>query len=66
GIRDRDDRLVGSEMCIRDRPASLPPIRRPHRPRRPASDAQPLAAAPRDDNSRAAAAAKAANAGTAH
>jgi penicillin-binding protein 2 len=38
----------------------------PHRPRRPASDAQPLAAAPRDDNSRAAAAAKAANAGTAH
>ncbi|HDR9051469.1 TPA: penicillin-binding protein 2 [Burkholderia vietnamiensis] len=48
------------------RPASLPPIRRPHRPRRPASDAQPLAAAPRDDNSRAAAAAKAANAGTAH
>ncbi|MDN7734646.1 penicillin-binding protein 2, partial [Burkholderia orbicola] len=46
--------------------ASLPPIRRPHRPRRPASDAQPVAAAPRDDNHRATAPAKAADAGTAH
>ncbi|PCD57553.1 hypothetical protein, partial [Burkholderia sp. IDO3] len=46
--------------------ASLPPIRRPHRPRRPASDAQPAATAPRDDNYRATASAKAATAGTAH
>ncbi|RQX80251.1 penicillin-binding protein 2 [Burkholderia anthina] len=46
--------------------ASLPPIRRPHRPRRPASDAQPAVAAPRDDNHRATAPAKAADAGTAH
>ncbi|WP_175718726.1 penicillin-binding protein 2 [Burkholderia anthina] len=46
--------------------ASLPPIRRPHRPRRPASDAQPAATAPRDDNYRATAPAKAATAGTAH
>lgn len=48
------------------RAASLPPIRRPHRPRRPASDAQPLVATPRDDNHRATASAKAADAGTAH
>ncbi|MDR8735324.1 penicillin-binding protein 2 [Burkholderia pseudomultivorans] len=48
------------------RPASLPPIRRPHRPRRPASEAQPLAAAPREDNHRATPAQQAANAGPAH
>ncbi|MCO8505192.1 hypothetical protein, partial [Burkholderia cenocepacia] len=46
--------------------ASLPPVRRPHRPRRPASDAQPVVATPRDDNHRATAPAKAADAGTAH
>ncbi|MBR8067228.1 hypothetical protein KDX32_29645, partial [Burkholderia ambifaria] len=46
--------------------ASLPPIRRPHRPHRPASGAQPVATAPRDDNFRASAPAKAVNAGTAH
>jgi penicillin-binding protein 2 len=66
GGRQRGAGDRGEASAAAPRPASLPPIRRPHRPRRPASDAQPLAAAPRDDNSRAAAAAKAANAGTAH
>ncbi|MDN7941411.1 hypothetical protein QZM76_24455, partial [Burkholderia multivorans] len=54
--------------------ASLPPMRRMHRPHRPAGDdprkppqdGQPFAAGPRDDHSRATAAADAANAGTAH
>ncbi|OMG72503.1 penicillin-binding protein 2 [Burkholderia ubonensis] len=46
--------------------ASMPPFRRmPHRPHKPAGEAQPLAAAPRNDN-RAAPPAKAADAGTAH
>ncbi|KVD44877.1 penicillin-binding protein 2 [Burkholderia ubonensis] len=46
--------------------ASMPPFRRmPHRPHKPAGEAQPLAAVPRNDN-RAAPPAKAADAGTAH
>lgn len=46
-------------------------MHRPHRPagddpRKPPQDGQPFAVGPRDDHSRATAAADAANAGTAH